>query len=749
MNEQNEWQATTEWSLRDYVDLVIRRWKIIFATFSVFVVVTLAYVVSQRDQYYSATTFVIDVQSSSLFNPRQAYYGFWGEEERKRQIQFYQALLNSRIYQELLSDAIAADSVLRKIRPAADEVQYAIQNISLNTSQKTDLITLSSTAHSPIVAHRVALNAMRIFVSRAREVKSEESRNVTDYIEKQKEIAGKKLEETERMLQEFSKNVPSFKIGQDESGLLNKLMELELQLTDIQTQRELAEANIAAYDARLRELNVTNPPGLGDANTPEARALYNELDALNEERNRLLATGAPHAQVAALEARINQKKDQLYQAIINNKNWQNPTITMERNMADQIRENRIKEELNLYILKNRERYYRSLVENYRRENPKLIDHAIEEAKLKRSKQVLENLYNILLEKGEEARIIAATGSGGIRIIDEPSLPLEPIPKNSARKIMLGMILGLGLGFGLALVKEFLDHSIRSQDVVERQLGLPVIGAIPEIPSNDGFASSAKWSLFRRPRLGELNQQAARHHIGVYQRQLLSALKARDPIVDAYRTLRTNLQFSSVDKPIKKLLITSAIPGEGKTLTAANLAISFSETGKKVILVDGDLRKPKVHEVFGFKKSPGFSDFLVTNLPLEKIIYPTKTPNLFVITSGTLPPNPAEMIASQRTTDFLQKIEKTFDVVIIDSPPLNLVTDAMIFSSKVDHVLLVIRFASTQVRMVADALSVLQRAQAHVMGAILNAVKVSPGYGYYRSYYSYYYSEQGGEKEKRR
>jgi polysaccharide biosynthesis transport protein len=739
-------QADTEYKLQDYYFIFIRHWLLVVMVAVIVFTLVATYSLTRPKLYKSAATFINETKSADLLSR----YTMYEPNQREREIELYKALVLSQAFLEMFQSEIGSDTVLTGMNFAPAVIDKAAKSLELEVLEKTELLTLSVKAVDPIVAYRVAVLSLKAFSTRLRDIKLEETRRVVDYVEKQKEISGEQLEQTERSLQEFSKGA-QFTLSTEESGLLKRLADLEIQLADIQTQRKLAEANLSDYDKRLAQLKVTNSPAFGEISSPEAKRIKDELERLMRERNSLLKVAGSAVQVADLDRNIDLKKQQLFHTILSESKDASNYSSIDQSTVAQISENRIKEELNLYVLKNRESYFRQLLQDYQRENPRLVERALEEARLKRSKSVYENLYNILLEKGEEARIQAATGSGGIRIIDNPSVPKAPIDANTTRNLSVGLLLGLGLGFGLAVVKEMMDHSFRSPEEVLRRLAIPVMGSVPIIVTDATAGRSVARHSSERLSLETRTNPAAwkkedRDAARGYSDNLLSSLQPRNPIVDTYRTLRTNLQFASVDKPITSLLITSSIPGEGKTLTSANLAITFAEMGKRVLLLDGDMRKPRMYTVFNIDKAPGLSDLLVRDLELTKVIYPTLVPNLSIIPCGTVPPNPAEMIASQRMTDLIRKLESKYDLVLIDSPPVNVVTDAMLFANKVGHVLLVIKFAATNWRVAGDALANLRRSKINILGAILNGVILGRGYGYYyHSNYYKYYSEPAEKK----
>lgn len=216
--------------------------------------------------------------------------------------------------------------------------------------------------------------------------------------------------------------------------------------------------------------------------------------------------------------------------------------------------------------------------------------------------------------------------------------------------------------------------------------------------------------------------------------------------EAFRVLRTNLQFTAIDKPLKNILITSSVPQEGKSTVISNLAITIAGAGNKTLLVDADLRRPKQQKIFLLENYKGLSNIIAENLPLDNVINKTKIANLDVITSGPLPPNPAEMLGSARMKNFIQEINSMYDIVLFDSPPVNSVADASILSTAVDGVVLVIAANSTEREAVLVAKQQLEKVKARILGVVLNKVEQKSG-GYY--YYYYYYGEDNKKIRKKK
>ena len=217
---------------------------------------------------------------------------------------------------------------------------------------------------------------------------------------------------------------------------------------------------------------------------------------------------------------------------------------------------------------------------------------------------------------------------------------------------------------------------------------------------------------------------------------IALTEPRSPMTEAFRTLRTNISYAAVDREIKSILITSAHMGEGKSTTSANLAVVMAQTGQETLLVDCDLRKPMLHKIFELANHKGLTNLLTETLPLEELLHPTQQDKLQVLTSGPIPPNPAEMLASRRMANLLEELRSRYERIIIDTTPIEAVTDAIVLSSQVDGVLLVVNSGRTPVQLARDARDKLARANAHLLGIILNRIKRDSNGYYHYYYYSY-------------
>jgi len=329
-------------------------------------------------------------------------------------------------------------------------------------------------------------------------------------------------------------------------------------------------------------------------------------------------------------------------------------------------------------------------------------------------------YTTLLQSLGNLQLTEVQSRDSISVVEPPQIPQTPIRPRVMINTLLAAIVGAMLALGIIFLIEYLDDRIRTPQDLYSILDAPLLGSIARI--------SGKRT---KPSKGALGLEL--------EATLLAALEPRHPITEAYRGLRTNLQFSSIDHALTSLMITSSVPGEGKTTTAANLAIVMAQAGRSVLLVDADLRKPRQHKVFGLPQNPGLTDALIVggNSP-EHYIRATPVPNLSLLTSGKIPPNPAELLGSQRMKQLIEQLHEYADIIIFDAPPVLAVTDAQVLGGMVNGVLLVIDSAATARGKVAQAVETLSRTNVRLLGTVLNRlVRSARGYYYYAEYATYY------------
>ena len=348
--------------------------------------------------------------------------------------------------------------------------------------------------------------------------------------------------------------------------------------------------------------------------------------------------------------------------------------------------------------------------------------------LRTTQDLYQKIYLSILSNLETVRLARLQDTPNVVQIESALTPTSPVRPRPLQNTVLGGIVGLMIAAGGVFLKEYLDDTLKTTEDVEQATGLPVIGYIADMETENGEES------------------------GLYV-----AKKPRSPVSEAFRSLRTNLEFASVDKELRTIIVTSPGPSEGKTTVAANLAAIISQGGKRVVLLDTDLRRPRVHRAVGVSNRVGLTNVFRGSLSLDEVIQPVEnSKGLSVITSGSLPPNPGELLGSAKMLQILEELRSQTDMLIIDSPP-SLVADAQVLAAKVDGVLLVIWPGHTHIDSAKATIEQLKRAEANVVGVVINRIPRDRS-GYYGGHYYYYsnsdksyhyYSEEGRKGKKKK
>jgi tyrosine-protein kinase Etk/Wzc len=717
---------------KDYFAIIVRRrWIIIFSLLSV-MLSTMFFVMRIPDVYESFSTVVIEQQNVVLNQAMNV-----GSEGKS--LDFYQGILNSRTFLEMVYDSLGIDA-FKAARQKIDRdgaIAYIQKSISLRNTEYASFMRFNVQAVSAELAYALASAGTDIFRRRCREVETEESRRATTELDNQLKTIRDKLEQAEHDYQAYRELR-----GNISEGTTPELKTLSEAYGTNMAQLGLKEADLNAERKQLAKLEATITP-TENVRSPEFLKLRSRLRELEQEKMRLENLGIRLAGPSTVDREIDDIERQLLQyrqsgkgATVGSSLGASGASVDPRTVKQwqELRKSVLNKEGELDLFKRRLESYKKAIASYKQSNPDILTQSLELQRLQRSREVYENVYNVLLQKSEEERVRNTSNTAGIKIVDMARIPTRPIPKNQTRYYALCVILGLLLGMGLAFLLEFNDTTIKSNEDVEKYLGLPILGTIPHIVHNKKEGIEIK----RRS-----SQSKSEMTVQQYPKQLLSFSGNDSVITESYRSLRTNLSFVSPDRPLQTALLTSAGPGEGKSLTISNLAMAYAQMGKKTLLIDTDLRRPVLHHLFDLKREPGFCDLFVENPDYAATIRPTGKDNLSIITAGIFTPNPAELIASQKMVQHIDYFKKHFDMIFFDTPPVFAVTDATLLGTKVDGVLLVIKAHHTDKEIAVRAVTSIQNVGVKVWGVILNDINLThrySSYGYYKYYYHYYKSK---------
>ena len=370
---------------------------------------------------------------------------------------------------------------------------------------------------------------------------------------------------------------------------------------------------------------------------------------------------------------------------------------------------------------SQERNLSLLLDQAKAEGFEVNKKQIEFDRLKRESDNNQRLYDVVLKRLKDIELSGLLRQSNVRILDAARPSFVPVRPNVRNALTLGLLLGLLVGFGVGLGLEYLDDTVKNQQDVEGGLQLPFLGLVPRFPEPVIAEGTCDLFVFREP---------------------------KSAVAESCRAIRTNLLFMTPDKPFKTLLITSSGPREGKSTTAINLAIAMAQSGNRVLLVDTDMRRPRLHKAFGIPNEVGISSVVVGEAQLKDAVRPTEVPGLSLLPCGPIPPNPAELLHTKAFHELMRAAGERFDRIILDSPPVNAVADALVLATQVDGVMLVFHASKTARPLARKALRGLSGVQARIFGAVLNEIdRTGARYGY-GALPGYGYSYDYGEKSER-
>ncbi|HVF38381.1 MAG TPA: polysaccharide biosynthesis tyrosine autokinase [Gemmatimonadaceae bacterium] len=606
----------------------------------------------------------------------------------------------------MVSKQPSVPSVTFNVVPKEAAVGHALGGFSPSSRPKTDILDLSYTGSEPWEAKRIANAMAEAFQLQNASSAQQLSRRRRAFLEDQ-------LQQTDAMLAKASGAYSAFRSGRQVFSSATRFGAQEAGLIDIDTkkaelgaEKRTAETLLAQAKATPENMSASlrvliSQPGI--ASNPIVQQLYAQLTQYEKARDDLLTAGqAPtNPDVIAINSLLPATAAKMIDAV--ESHVQSINARLES------------------------------LERLRASGASQIATApaveAQEQQLTQQLQTIQRMADQLRAELQQAKMAEAVEAGQVEVVQLAQSPGYQIPTKGRRKLTIGVLVGLMLGFGAAILVDGLNNSIRRRSDIERLLHVPGLAVIPRLSSGHGAGNRMTRALPGRKSNGKSLARA--------DHDLVTVTDVRSSGAEAYRTLRTNLMFSQAVQALRTLVITSAGPSEGKTTTSSNLSVSFAQQGMRILLVDCDLRRARLHKIFGCPREPGLSDLVLGYKEEDAVTRATSVPGLYVIPSGQLPPNPAELLGSEAMRRTLTQLMEGYDLVVIDTPPLLAASDAAILATLVDGVILVLRAGQTESAAAIQSMQQLNAVGARVVGAVLNDPDMQvPRYG---AYYRYEYS----------
>lgn len=733
--EEHQYDEDTEQgiNIRDYILILWKRKYIILTLFTVVFAVTVVKTFSTtpiytsstevliernrptsglENQYYSYDPDFIETQSAIIksfkvarrvvdsLNLTTKYHSYFFQE-KKAETSFLDGVktaltdfienvvspLRSEKKEDKLQTTSASLGVPVEPLSKEDSLASMVQGgLTVKPVEKTKLVQISFRHSSPIIAKLVADAVAKAYMDELLDMKLTTSRYALEWMTAKAQDERRKLEASEQALQTYMR-------ANDLVTVENKLTIAPQRLTEFSSQLSKAQTDRKVLEDVLRQINAAGKDVFQLENIPtfagnevlktlretifKARQNINELSKKFGEKHPVMIKANDE-----LRELTSQQQAEINRVIATTKNSYELAKSQEKNLEELLNSTK-SELLNL--------------------NEKFIQYSIMKRDVDANRVVFEALTSSIKKEG----VTEQSQSVNVWVIRNAFLPGGPSTPNKRRGLALGLMFGLMAGVGCALLIEFLDNTVKSEKDLENRYGLTVLGSVEKLKEKGKNIESF-----------------------IVQKPL-------SPLAESYRLIRSGLLLSSAEHPPRTILVTSMGPGEGKTSTTINVARVLSQGGKKVLIIDCDMRRPRIHSAFAIQNERGLSNYLTGNLS-ENIVHKIPGEEIFAITSGTIPPNPSDLVGSKRLNLLVKKMAENFDFVLLDSPPVQSVTDSLALTQLVDGTVIVVKAGDTTYELITGGMKKLKSVQCHFLGFILNGVdKRHVGGTYYSGYTAYY------------
>jgi capsular exopolysaccharide synthesis family protein len=719
----NEPQQQQEVHLRDYWQVIVKRRRIALIFFAVVVTVVTVYSLVATPVYQGTVQLLLDTERNQTLTFTEGGGAIIQSKDMAEYFNTLKTIMESRIFADrvvrklqLTNNAYFKElksrgeggvmAQIRSLLPARGKqtppvperrlreeldpalTSLVLANSSLEVGKKSNIFTINFTATNPAVAAAMANGIADAFVEHNLDLKVKPYRDAAEWLSARLVESKAKVGESETKLQRYKEGTGVTSFETKESVLNQKLEEL-------MTQQVQAEGKRQESEIKYRQIqSVIDRPDL--------------LATVPDVMNNLVIQGlrteelALRKQISELSEKYGEKHPQIIKA-------KSQLEMVRRNINLEARKMLNAAKSDFEVARSREASIRGEIGAQKSQvlglTRKAIDYNVIAGEAGSNKQ----FYELLLKKLQEASLSSGMNVSNIQIVDSAVTPDGPVKPKRAKNILLALLVGLFGGISAAFFVEYMDDTVKSAEDVDKLLQLPLLDVVP-------LSDPGKGPLF-----------------------ILNDPKSTT--AEAYRTIRTGIMLSNLDDQasLKTILVTSAVPNEGKSTTATNLAIAMAQMGERVLLVDMDLRRHNLHDLFAVENSVGISDTLIDPSRLSTAIREVpQAPNLFLMTGGSTAPNPSELLASERLKELVAGLRERFDRIILDSPPLMAFSDSLVLSRLADGVVMVAWGGKTPRGTIQHAVGALQGVNARVVGMVLNRLDISKhgGYGYYSYYYGY-------------
>jgi len=725
-------------SLKDYINLIRYNLTPVIVIVLTSLIVAILYAVNARDVYRAETILKVSKpQGNILESPLIPGFNEYGSD---RFIANEIEIIKSYNTRERVAAALL-DSVKRikkenfflildqkkkspdNILPVSELAALLISNSEINQKRGLDIIEITAESPSPYEAALIANCYANEYMNLNLDINRNQLTFVKNFLFDQRNEKLVQLKEAEEILRTFQEKGGIVSLDAQATSLIEQLSEFEAQKNAIQIELMASDQVLAQLKRELTKQD----PRLADylksvSSESYLKTLQEQLAKLEVNRDLAISSKTPGVNTDPIikdyDKKIRDLRIKLDEQISVIKAG---IFASSPEEVKQLSQKIITEEVKNQSLRISAKELEIIVNKYEERFNKLPKTSIELAGYQRNREALEKLYTLVEEKYQEALINEQSQPGNVLVIDNARIPGFPSKPNRFLIIIIGLVIGTAIAFGYVFIKNYFDTTIKSPEDLERR-NINVLSWIPHI---EGEQTNGK-----------------------NEYEFIVAKKPDSVASEAFKALRTRVQFSRIDNDaIKTILITSAAQQEGKTTVAVNLAGSFAQANRKTLIIDCDLRKPRLHNIFNAERIPGLIDYLFKQAKFEDIVHDGGIENFYFIAAGTIPPNPSEMLESRQMREFLTEMKKAYDLVVLDSAPIIAVTDSEILCRLADATILVVSADTTESQLMEKSVELIKSGSSSFIGTVLNNFNYRTSYGSYYKYYYYYARPTNGIKNK--
>jgi len=743
MEEINKnFQNTETNSLKDYLNLIRNNLLPVILITITSLTVAIIYAVNAQDIYSSVTSLKISKPSGNILESplMPEFQDFGSDRFIANELEILKSYsIRSRVAESIIQtfhETNKPDSFYlvldkefnfeeqpKKILPQESIAKLFASRVTIDQKRGLDIVEITVESPSPYEAALIANTYAQEYKELNLDVSRNQLTNVKEFLSLQRKEKMEQLNEAEDILKNYQQKGGIIALDAQATNLIQQLSQFEAKKNAADIELSVSNRVLSEYKNELEKQSPRMAEYLESmSNEAYFTALQEQIARLQVNKDLALAEKKSKIDTKTLIKEYDQKITDLKQKLDEKISVIKKGIfASSPEEVKKLSQNIIEEEVKNQSLKITSTELAAVVRTYDAKFNQLPTTAIELARFQRQRESLEKLYILVEEKYQEALINEQSQPGNVLIIDAARKANQPSKPNRLLIVLIGLVLGGGMAFGYVFIRNYFDNTVKTPEDIQNR-NISVLAWIPQIEGSpiDG-QKDYEFVVAKRP----------------------------DSIPsEAFRALRTRVQFSKIDRDaLKVILVTSSAPQEGKTTVSINLAGSFAQTNKRTLIVDCDLRKPRMHNVFKQARFPGVIDYLFGQATLNEIIRKSELNNLDFITAGTIPPNPAEMLESDQMGQFINDMRERYDIVILDSPPIIAVTDSEILARKVDGTILVVSAEVTEIEMMEKSIDLLKNAHAPFIGTVLNNFSYKSGYGSYYKYYYYYSRPTNGAKSK--